>query len=1280
MEAKTQKFSAALICLLILFTITSIVEAQVEFREHRLRQGFDGAQSIHCADIDGDGDEDITAVCCYGDDLAWWENNGEQEFEEHMIDANYDGAAFVIPLDFDQDGDIDLVTSARSSGVGWWENDGDQNFERRNIGPNHSCWEIHVHDIDSDDDWDVVAAGRGVVWYENDGDQNFREIAIADNFGDSRSVHADDIDSDGDIDIVASDHSNRMCAWWENDGDQNFEQHIFTQNAPQAWDIMSWDLDEDGDVDILCAIEGRQTIAWWENDGDENFEEHVIDNNCPTAGGVYVGDIDVDGDLDVLGACYGSNTIDWYQNDGDENFREFNIGQGFGNPWRVYPHDIDFDGDLDVFGAAWGGDELRWWENLTDPAPPEPEVDPNPFEVVVPFPLEDENILTITNVGAEDSELRFNLWDEGEGIDWLSCDPTEGILELDEMAEIICTFTTEELEPGEFERTIFIRTNAREFREIEVPVVMSVIVGYGQLSGTITDPATENPIEGALLTVERFDFEAVSDEDGEYIFEEIPEWIYTINIQAEDYLPQRIEEVEVIEDEVTVLDLELLHSICDLSIENIVEELDVNEEIEVDFTLTNPGNGPLTWAANLVFPEGMDADPWELRVDVPGGVITEDSRIQGAVFLNDNFYLSGANNRDPVMYVLNRDQDLVGQYGQLGEGRYGYKDIACDGELIWGSGERVIYGFAPDGEEVTSFNSGISPCNNLAWDSDREILWASGTTTDIAGFDRDGNQIAEVSRHDLRVYGLAYWPDDPDGYQLYLFHKINEVGDMMIAKVDIENDEVMDVISLEHEAGGVAQGCFITNQYDFYSWVFMGVANNGAEDRIDIWHLEANTGWVEANPMEGILEAGDELEIIVSLNTLDFPFDLEFTVDLVFRHDGVGGESIIPISLTAVGEGGGGPEERTIALNSGWNMISVNVESEEQDIVALTQTLVDQELLELMKNGVGQFYSPAFGFNNIPGWDVAQGYLMKVTEDCELMIEGVPVGADQPLPLEQGWQMIAYFPRVEVDAVIALSGVVDVLEMAKDGAGRFYSPAFGFSNMGNMREGQGYMVKMSEAVELIYTIEERIANLTMPDTPPEYLPIHPITGENMSLLILTAISEGEIGVYSDECLIGSGVLQNGICGLAIWGDDPTTSEIDGALNGETFDILFQDGSGQHEIEIEILSGENRFKTNGLLAINILGINVLPDKFGIVEAYPNPFNSYTTITYKLPEASNIRIELFDLEGRQVNDLVSEHLKAGEYSYIVDGRDLTSGIYILRLQANEKVFKHKIMLIK
>jgi predicted glutamine amidotransferase len=70
--------------------------------------------------------------------------------------------------------------------------------------------------------------------------------------------------------------------------------------------------------------------------------------------------------------------------------------------------------------------------------------------------------------------------------------------------------------------------------------------------------------------------------------------------------------------------------------------------------------------------------------------------------------------------------------------------------------------------------------------------------------------------------------------------------------------------------------------------------------------------------------------------------------------------------------------------------------------------------------------------------------------------------------------------------------------------------------------------------------------------------------------------------------------------------------------------------------------------------------------------PNPFNAATAIEYRLPKQEHIRVEIFDILGRNVHTLIDEDKPAGQYRIVWDGagrdgRPAASGIYICRLQA-------------
>ncbi len=80
------------------------------------------------------------------------------------------------------------------------------------------------------------------------------------------------------------------------------------------------------------------------------------------------------------------------------------------------------------------------------------------------------------------------------------------------------------------------------------------------------------------------------------------------------------------------------------------------------------------------------------------------------------------------------------------------------------------------------------------------------------------------------------------------------------------------------------------------------------------------------------------------------------------------------------------------------------------------------------------------------------------------------------------------------------------------------------------------------------------------------------------------------------------------------------------------------------------------------------------------AYPNPFNPTTTLRFSLPEAADVRLEVFNLLGQRVATLVDERLAAGDHTAPFDASHLPSGTYLYRLQAGQHVVTRPLSLVK
>jgi hypothetical protein len=88
----------------------------------------------------------------------------------------------------------------------------------------------------------------------------------------------------------------------------------------------------------------------------------------------------------------------------------------------------------------------------------------------------------------------------------------------------------------------------------------------------------------------------------------------------------------------------------------------------------------------------------------------------------------------------------------------------------------------------------------------------------------------------------------------------------------------------------------------------------------------------------------------------------------------------------------------------------------------------------------------------------------------------------------------------------------------------------------------------------------------------------------------------------------------------------------------------------------------------------------PIEFSLSPAYPNPFNSTTTITYGLPLPGNVLLQLYNPLGQRISTLLDGNRQAGVYSVNLVGKNLASGLYIVRLEGAGQVFTRKVTLLQ
>ena len=99
----------------------------------------------------------------------------------------------------------------------------------------------------------------------------------------------------------------------------------------------------------------------------------------------------------------------------------------------------------------------------------------------------------------------------------------------------------------------------------------------------------------------------------------------------------------------------------------------------------------------------------------------------------------------------------------------------------------------------------------------------------------------------------------------------------------------------------------------------------------------------------------------------------------------------------------------------------------------------------------------------------------------------------------------------------------------------------------------------------------------------------------------------------------------------------------------------------------------------------------PDKLFLINSlilfqnYPNPFNPSTAIKYSLQKSGNVLINIYNINGKIVKSFIYNNQKPGEYTFDWDGKDLTgcnlsSGIYLYKIQVDNKIISRRMTLIR
>ena len=393
-------------------------------------------------------------------------------------------------------------------------------------------------------------------------------------------------------------------------------------------------------------------------------------------------------------------------------------------------------------------------------------------------------------------------------------------------------------------------------------------------------------------------------------------------------------------------------------------------------------------------------------------------------------------------------------------------------------------------------------------------------------------------------------------------------------------------------------------------------------------------------------------------------------------HDNRSGQTGFDIWANILDWGNSGQE---IILIEGFQFISSGIDPVDPDMLDVMEEVLNDSL-SFVRNSLGQTLvkiGPNW-INGIGDWIVSEGYLVKMFATDSFSIDGSIVDPSTPVPVEQGFQFVSYFPENPIDALIAFETITnDDLDYIRDSQGqtlRKIGPVW-VNGIGDCYPGEGYLVKMFAAGEIIYPASAKSSNKTNV-TPTHFLfeggnPADPV----YSIYIKGLEIGDEVAAFDGDFMVGAtrinsqNVFDNDLPVFSTLtnrkgysGGNPIKLKVWDSKTGKITDVEFD-----MEIIYESYVSEKYPNEDGRYSIVNVNKGSLISGEDIL-VFPNPATENITIV----SSSEIKkVSIINCVGQSVyiNYINDVNVK-------IDTRSFESGVYVIKIETANGLEIHKI----
>ncbi len=334
---------------------------------------------------------------------------------------------------------------------------------------------------------------------------------------------------------------------------------------------------------------------------------------------------------------------------------------------------------------------------------------------------------------------------------------------------------------------------------------------------------------------------------------------------------------------------------------------------------------------------------------------------------------------------------------------------------------------------------------------------------------------------------------------------------------------------------------------------------------------------------------------------------------------------------------------------------------------------------------------------SIDSIEATKGYWLRLEEDSNYNIATYQTSQDQIYSLHEGWNLISYIGNDNADLDSSLPDDIELL--FTDIIGENFSATRlddgewvgSLANIG-WQHLKGYWVKVSGDINFSFEYNEplpRFINNQLPDF--DIIDNSKGFGYNQSqeqafyyfkdiVLDNDSISNGDwIIAYHNDIVVGSRQWFGQYTDVPVMGYDGYTENLGYCENNSiiTFKV-YKELTGEL---IDMKGDIPEWITQNNFVIELLSEDLnLPETYSLSHPYPNPFNPIANINFSIPYESHVKIIIYDIQGRLVEEILNDVMNPGIHNIKWSANNYASGIYFIKMFSGNFSSIQKVTLLK